>query len=208
MVTLRSEKGAPLTFAEVDGNFAGLDTRTRDGWADIVAELYTRESPQSVMVGQFRDGMYLYELPPNQDLEAFSNFHMPHTWKPGTMIYPHFHFSVNTGDAGVVRWAFEYTWARRHDSSGQTSFPASQTMYLNFTIPANSAYKHFVAEFPQGQGISGSGLEVDAMIMSRIYRQGTHEADTFPGNIYGITVDLHIEVDRASTPSRAPNFYI
>lgn len=203
-----ADKGSPLTPQEADDNISTLQTKTGDGWADIVTELFTRSSPQSVAVGQFLDGIYLYEFPPGDNHEAFANFHIPHAWKPGTMLYPHFHFSVKTNNSGVVRWGFEYTSARRHDTAtGQFVFPNTVTLYQEFVIDANSAYEHFVSEMPELGGVPGTGLEVDAMVLSRVFRDGLHGNDTFPDNIYGITVDLHIEVDRHATPQRAPDFY-
>lgn len=200
-------KGAPLTPVEADGNMDLLETRTGDGWADIVSELIIRDSAASPISTNYKGGIYLWQFPADDVREAFANFHIPHPWKPGTMIYPHMHFTTASNNNGVVRWGFEYTWARRHDSTGQLQFPAPQIIYVNFTIPPNSADTHFVCEAPQDGGIVGTGLEVDSMILMRVFRDGTHVDDTFPDAILGITADLHHEVDRHATPNRAPNFY-
>jgi len=205
-LTFRSVKGSGLTNEEIDGNTTHFNDRTKNGWADIVAELYTRGGNASPVTSQFKGGIYLYEFTPSDVLEVFSNFHIPHAWRTGTMLYPHFHFSCKTNDSGVVRLGFEYTGARRHDDSGTVVFPDTQTIYVEFEITANSAFAHFVAEAPENQGIPGTLLNVDAMVMTRIFRDATHVNDTFPESIYGITADLHIEVDKASTPFRAPDF--
>jgi hypothetical protein len=206
-IIYRSSKGVDLVPSEVDGNFSELDTRTAEGWADIVSEMYLRNGPSSPSVAQYKNGIYLYEFTATDTLEVFSNFHIPHGWKPGTMIYPHIHFTTSSNETGVVRWGFEYTWARRHESSSYTTFPATQTLTVDFTIPANSADKHFVCEVPDLAGIDGTNIEVDSMIMMRIYREAAHINDTFPDSVFGITTDVHIEVDRQATPNRAPNFY-
>lgn len=202
-----SGKGAPLTPTEADANLTEIQTKTGDGWADIVSEFYTRGGPASPGVSAVIGGIYLLEFSDTDVLEAFSNFHIPHSYKQNTMIYPHIHFLTSSNNAGTVRWGFEYTFARRHDSTGQTTFPSTSTIYIDFAIPANSAYKHFVAEAPEGQGISGTPIEVDGMIMTRIFRDPTHANDTFSGSVWAITADLHIEVDRHATINRAPNFY-
>ena len=206
LITLAG-KGAPLTPTEADANMNLLETRTGDGWADIVSEFFTRSGPASPGVSQFRGGIYLLEFSDTDTLEAFANFHIPHAYKPNTMIYPHVHFSVQSNNAGVVRWGFEYTFARRHDSTGLRVFPATSTIYIDFTVPANSAYTHFVAEAPQNAGIPGTDIEVDGMVLARVFREPTHPNDTFVGSVWAITSDLHIEVDRHATPNRAPNFY-
>lgn len=205
-ITYRSSKGTDLTPSEVDTNFSTLDGRTASGWADIVAELYTRGGPASPVPTVFRNGIYLYEFTPTDTLEVFSNFHMPHSWKVGSMVYPHIHFSVTSNNSGVVRWGFEYTMANRHEDTGNIVFGATSTITVDFTIDANSAYEHFVCEAPDLNGIVATNLNVDGMILMRIYREGAHVNDTFPDSVWGITADLHIEVDKASTPYRAPDF--
>lgn len=203
----RLVKGSPLTLAEGDANTDHFDLKTKDGWADIVSEFYTRGGPASPGVSQFIGGIYLLEFSDTDVLEAFCNVHIPHAYRPGSMMYPHIHFSVKSNEAGTVRWGVEWTFARRHDSTGLTAFPATQTIYIDFPIPANSANKHFVAEAAQGQGIPGTDIEVDGMVMCRVFRDPTHVNDTFVGSVWAITSDMHIEVDRAATPNRAPNFY-
>jgi len=207
LTTLADKAGAPLTPGEADANIQTLEVRTGDGWADIVSELIIRDTPSAPIGTVFKGAIPLWEFPTNDMREAFVNFHIPHSWKPGTMVYPHVHFATASNLSGVVRWAFEYTWARRHDSTGQRTFMAVQTIYVDFTITANSADEHFVCEAPQDGGIAGAGLEVDSMILMRVYRDGLHVNDTFPASVLGITADLHYEVDRYATPSRSPDFY-
>lgn len=206
-ITTRAGKGSALTHNELDGNFTDLDTRTGAGWADLVSELFYRDSPATPSASNYKGGIYLPEFVADSTLEGFANFHIPHSWKAGTMVYPHVHFVTTSNATGVVRWGFEYTLARRHDSTGQITFGTTQTINVDFTIPSNSADKHFVCEAPELGGIDGTNLEVDAMILMRIFREAAHVNDTFAASVWLITVDLHIEVDRASTPNRAPDFY-
>jgi hypothetical protein len=86
-------------------------------------------------------------------------------------------------------------------------FPATSTIYVDFAVPSNSAYKHFVAEPAEGLGIPGSNIEVDGMVMCRIFRDPAHANDTFVGSVWAITADVHHETDRQATPQRAPDFY-
>lgn len=205
-ITYRSVKGTDLTPSEVDGNFSDLATRTADGWMDIVAELYTRGGPSSPVPTVYKGGIYLYEFGPNDSLEVFSNFHIPHSYKLGTMVYPHIHFVTTSNATGVVRWVFEYTIAKRYESGSGNTFGNTASIAVDFTIPLNSADKHFVCEAPDLGGIPATNIDVDGMILMRIYREAAHVNDTFPDNVWGITADIHIEIDKASTPFRAPDF--
>lgn len=208
-----AEKGASLTPGEADQNIQTLEERTGDGWLDIVSEFYTRGGPASPGVSQFVGGIYLLEFSDSDVLEAFANFHIPHAYKRGTLIYPHVHFAVKGNGAGTVRWGVEWTFARRHDSNAHQRFNAPEILYIDFPVPANSGEYmgqlpiHFVAETPQGVGIPGDRIEIDGMIMCRVFRDPAHPNDTFEGSAWAITSDLHIEVDRHATPNRSPNFY-
>lgn len=196
-------KGAPLTPTEADANLSLLQTRTGDGWRDMISEINPRSGGTAPTLNLYRDGIYLYEFAADQMQEVFSNFHIDHDYKLNTMLYPHLHFVTTSNAAGVVRLGFEYTYAKGH---GQGTFPASTTLTLDFAVPANSAHVHFVAEIPEGQGIPGTDIDTDGVIMMRVFRDGAHPNDTFTGTIFGIMSDLHYQVDRYATINRAPNF--
>ena len=195
--------GRPLTPAEADANLNTLQTRTGDGWRDNIGSIDTRSGGNAPQRNLFRDGLYLYEFSADDMNEVFSNFHIDHDYKLGTMLYPHLHFATTSNAGGVLRLGFEYSFAQGH---GLGTFPATTTIYLNFTVPANSAFVHFVAEAPEGQGIPGTNVDTDGVILMRIFRDAAHVDDTFPATIFGILSDLHYEADRYATINRAPNF--
>ena len=109
-------------------------------------------------------------------------------------------------DFDTVRWGVEYTWARRHDSTGQIVFPESQTIYIETTISDNKQYTHMVNESADGAGIAGSTMEVDAIIMCRFFRDATHANDTFPDAVFLLSVDIHYQSLVKTTPLRVPPF--
>jgi hypothetical protein len=201
-------KGAPLTPTEADANLNVLQTRTGDGWFDNVSQLYLRDTESSADPAPFIGGISLRRFIPGEMREAFAEFHIPHIWRPGTMQYPHVHFTVLSSASGTVRWGFEWLFARTQRSDAFTRYPeTTQTIYLEQAIPANSERVHFVVEAAEGQGIPPESLEVDGMMLVRLFRDGAHANDTFAQDVFGITVDLHTETDRYSTPFRFPPFY-
>jgi hypothetical protein len=201
-----SGKGAPLTPTEADGNLSLLQTRTGDGWFDNVSQLFLRDTENSADPATFVGNIALRRFIPGEMREAFAEFHIPHTWKPGTDMFPHVHFTLLSSAAGTVRWGFEYIFAQTHRSAGVIRYPeTSQTIYIEQVVPAGSERIHFVAE--SEVGIPGEGLEVDGMMLVRLFRDGAHPNDTFAQDVFGITVDLHTEIDRYSTPFRFPPFY-
>lgn len=203
-ISLRSARNSPLSFTELDNNFKELDFRTKYGWFDLQSALYTRPGGNSPGYAQFQDRIYRPELQKGLEQELYADFHINHDYSPGTMIYPHLHFTTNSNNSGSVKINFQYTWARRHESDGQTTFTSSITKSSIINIQANHAKTHFVTELAEGDGIDGTGLEADVVIMMCVWRDAV---DTFPDSILAIQADCHYEKDRSATPNRAPNFY-
>jgi hypothetical protein len=201
-------KGAPLTPTEADANLNVLQTRTGDGWFDNESKLYTRDGPNSADFQPFIGSIPGLRFIPNEMREGFVDYHVKHEWKPGTMMYPHVHFGVQAQDTGTIRWGFEYTWANRKGSvKGYTKFQTPQIIYLEYTLTAADDYEHIVVEAPEGQGLDGTNMEVDAMILCRLFRDAEHVNDTFAHEAFAMNVDLHTETDRYATPLRVTPFY-
>lgn len=204
-ILTRAEKGAKLTHAELDGNLNELDTRTKQGWNDLVTEVTIR-SGSAPVIAQFRDGIYLYSFDAGTPQECFAAFHFRHDYIAGTMVYPHVHWTTNTTNTGTVRWGVEYTLARRHDSTGLRAFGATNTIYIEHNIATPSQYTHFVNESPDSFGIPGTDLEEDSILLCRFFRDASDGNDTFPDAVFLITVDVHYQCNTLCTPSRFPPF--
>ena len=152
----------------------------------------------------FRDGLYAYAFDDNKSEEIFVSIHISHTWKPGTNLYPHIHWSPGSSTASgtTVRWCIEYSIAKGY---GAGVFPSTTTIALESTTDG-TAYNHYIVEATDGQAFDG--VEVDSILMMRIYRDGTHANDTFSGDAFGLFVDVHFQEDRMiGTPYRNPDFY-
>jgi hypothetical protein len=207
-LTTASGKGAPLTPAEADGNFFELDRRTGVGWFDNESKLYLRNSEFSADFQPFIGRIPGMRFVATEMREGFVDYHVRHEWKPGTMMYPHVHFGVQAQASGTVRWGFEYIWARRNGSTiGNAKFSEPVTIYLEQALTATDDLTHIVVEAPEGQGIPGDSIEVDAMILCRLFRDAEHPNDTFAHDVFAFNVDLHTETDRMATPLRVSPFY-
>lgn len=215
-ITLRNSKGTSLTYDELDGNFIDLDSRINRGWNDLVAQVIVNSgSPNAPTINNFRNGLYYFGFAPSATNECFVAFHINHDYDPNGgdagyegMVYPHIHWSTNTTNTGVVRFGVEYTSARRDDSTGTTTFGATSTLYIEGTVGAGDQYRHQVNESPTGSGIPNGGiLETDALILCRFFRDGSHPNDTFPDDVFLLTVDVHYPAFQAQTPNRTPPFF-
>lgn len=175
------------------------------GWNDNVKELYATGPNQPALNVSFGP-FYHYEFSASTMNEVFANFHIIHDFALGTAISPHFHMMTNSVNAGTVRIGFEWSTARRWDDTGTTVFTPTQTCYVDCVIPSNSNGKHIVAQ--AADGIPGTtDINVDSMLIMRIFRDAAHPNDTFPDPIFGLTVDLHYQQARLFTPNRDPDFF-
>jgi hypothetical protein len=202
----RAAKGSALTYTEFDANIDALEVRTGQGWNDLVQDVTVRTGSNAPSPTIFIGGISAYEFSPTTMNECFVNFHMRHDYIAGTMVYPHVHWSHNTDAAGVVRWGFEYTLARRNDSTGVVTFASPSTLYIEHTVSLGESYQHHVNEAADGLGIDGTNLQEDALIICRVFRDATHINDTYPDPIHLLTVDIHYECNTLSTPLRVPPF--
>jgi hypothetical protein len=173
------------------------------GWNDLISDISIRgvganDPTPSLFRGFYRS----YEFSASTMNECFISFHIHHDYKPGSPIYIHIHYSPNTtASSGVVRWGFEYTIAKGHQ---QSQFGATSTLYVNQTV--DTQYRHYIAEIAD-PGISSSELEVDSLVLCRIFRDAANAADTYTGTVHVFFCDVHYQANRLYTKNRAPNFY-
>jgi hypothetical protein len=206
-LTYRLVKGNELTYDELDNNFVELNYRTQRGWNDLVQEVAIKAGVDSPTLSNFRDGIVAYQFDPDLVQSCFANFHFKHDYIPGTMVYPHVHWSTNTASTGVVRWGVEYTLARRWESTGNRTFGPTQIIYIDANVATPSQYMHMVNEMVDGAGVDGTDLETDAVMLCRFFRDAAHPNDTYPDPVFLLTVDIHYEASHMVTPTRFPPFY-
>ena len=214
-ITYRETKGSPLTYGELDTNFADLNYRTKEGWNDIVREVTVRSGINAPSLSTWINGFPAYEFSATTMNECFVNFHLIHDYNvdggdvgyPG-MVYPHTHWSPNTSSTGTVRWGVEYMMARRADAAGAAAFTTPATIYFEQTITGGGKNGwHIVTEAATGDGVpSDDVLQVDSIISCRYFRDAAHINDTFPDAVYLLAVDIHYPCLQSQTPSRSPPF--
>ena len=175
------------------------------GWADITSDVVVKGSGAADPTwAVFRSGIYAYEFSATVMKEAWLFFHPNHDHDPGTDLYLHAHFSPNNTGTGVVRFGFEYMSGKGHGQGAESVFPTSTTVYAEFTIASSRKYEHLIAETA---AITGTQIEVDSLMLVRVFRDAAHINDTFSGTVHIFTADIHHQVNRFATKNRSPNFY-
>lgn len=121
---------------------------------------------------------------------------LPHTWKTGTDVHPHIHWSPgNSTNTGTVVWGFEYTII-----SELGNFPEADTLFVS-DAGDGVAYKHQIAVFTaiDMSGIGGTS----PMFICRLLRDGDESesglTDSFNNDAFFLEFDFHFQKDGAGS---------
>ena len=117
---------------------------------------------------------------------------MPHSWKEGSTIYPHIHWSPTTTNGGNVKWNIEYSWTNIN-----STFPTNSTDFVT-QAASTTAWTHQMANF---NSISGTGKTISSVLMIRLYRDPTDGDDTYGDDAAFIDFDVHYEINTIGSRS-------
>jgi hypothetical protein len=220
-----------LIVQKTSGYGIKVDTTTPTfGWRDMLGAINTRPTagggasanPDYVA---YRGGIYAYRFgtiaPDNHLHEAFIEFHIPHDYVPGSDLYIHTHWSQTTVDTGgtagvpgVAKWYFEISYADGHGTPGGAADPFIAPITVSVTQQGSTTqYGHMIAEvqFTNNGGTGGlidsNTIQVDGLVLVRVYRDPGDAADTLNQNTFVHFVDIHYQSTNVATKNKAPNFY-
>jgi len=175
---------------------------TFTNWDDMRIPVYSTKVGGSKEPGwgQLKDdgsgsqGVFTYLFDDSTEEELYFAVQMPHSWKFGTDISPHVHWTptVNGGAGEVVSWGMEYTLSDIGGVYGNTSI-----IYTYETIPGGDlvADTHYLSEFPH---IDMSGIDsVSAMLICRVFRDATGAGgtDDYGDDAALFEIDFHYQID-------------
>jgi hypothetical protein len=140
-------------------------------------------------------GPQIWYFRDNGTMEAMSfTVQLPHSWKEGTTIYPHLHWTPKASESGNVEWNFEYTWAN-YDAVTTQVFPAISTSTVVATGPF-TANSHLISALtPANAGLDASGKKISSILICRLWRNSSNSNDTYNDYAGLLFVDFHIQVD-------------
>ena len=178
-------------------------------WEDQIGEIEVRGSgANNPTWAVYRGNIRQYQFSNVIMNEVWANFHITHRWARND-IYLHAHWSQNVADAGVAaKWSFEVTYAKGHNTAAFVA-PISTSVTQN---SSSTQYQHLIAEVqltadsPSASQIDNQDLDVDALLLVRVFRDPTDPADTLTQAPFLHYVDLHFQCDRQGTKNKAPDF--
>jgi hypothetical protein len=169
-------------------------------WDDMMVypDATTRGSSKAPSWTKFKDngsgsqGVFLLWFDPGEEQEVYFTMQIPHSYKVGTTLYPHVHWttaSVTPSGTNVV-WALEYTVVAIGGN-----FPNTSTLTANSVISATTPSgvgQHLITALGT---ISGTGLGISTILVCRFYRKAADAADTFASSTGLLGIDFHYEKD-------------
>jgi len=171
------------------------------GWNDLVGDISVRGVGLNDPVwAAFNGGLNAFSFSATAMTECWVMLHPNHDFKPGSPIYLHTHWLVTGTNAGVVRWGFEYSFANGYNVA---AFPAPTTVYVE-QAATGVALTHMIAETGP---LTMTGIDTDAIITYRVFRDGAHANDTQTSAAFLLTSDAHHQTDHIYTPNRNAPFY-
>lgn len=191
------------------------------GWRDILGPIEIKTAGVTDPVWAVYQGtIYAYTFD-TATAEAFFTFHIPHDYVPGTDLYIHMHWSqivVDTGGPagvpGTVEWNFDISYADGHGTAGGTADGFSAPITVTVTQQASTTqYGHMIAEGQISAAAGAGGLlnsdtiQVDGLLLVRVYRVKANAADTLDQAPFGHTCDIHYQSTNIGTKQKAPDFY-
>ena len=185
------------------------------GWRDITAALHARATGAAApgFVAYNSTTIFQYQYSNGATQEMWIEFHMLHDYVPGSDVFIHAHWSqveIDTGGpAGVpgdCKWSFDALYSKGHQ---QQAFPAAVTTVSATQTASGTVRQHMIAEvqLSSSGAIGVNALEVDGIILVRVWRNPADAADTLNKAPFLHFVDLHYQSTNMATKNKAPNFY-
>lgn len=129
-------------------------------------------------------GVFAFSFDAASEEELLFSAQIPHGYIEGTDLLAHVHWAPSSTNTGNVVWGLEYTIQNVNGTFGNTTL-------IEATVAAEgTADKHQADSIGT---ISGTSLNVSAVLVGRLYRKAADAADTFTGEARALSLDFHIQ---------------
>ena len=165
-----------------------LSANSNDGAGVPVASEPTQEDGL-ILPGS--KGIFAYKFEPGVDQELFFNTQLPHRWKVGTDLKPHYHAIFQGAATGDIKIGLEFITL----APGQEVPATTTTITKTSTLGATGRDRHAIVAFNDDITINTTTGNVSTMMMGRFYRMGSDAADTYLDDVILLEFDMHFIVD-------------
>lgn len=160
--------------------------------------------------------VYIYKFATGEQL--FFTTQLSHTWRLGTSIHPHVHWTTDDSTAAssgkVVLWTIDYTIAdpdlQAAGAAPAVSLFAAPTTAITatYTFPdANERqYAHFLTEASSEIAMT-TWTVPSVVIMGRLSRTAVGGGNDYAGDVFLVEFDFHFQVDGLGSDSELTKDY-
>lgn len=194
------------------------------GWADLLGPVRDKSPATAPTFSTYVGTISDYKFPTTAGVkELFFDFHIPHDYLPGSDLYLHVHWSQiavdSGGPAGVpgnAKWYWDVVYAKGYGTAGGAARGAFSTVITTSIVQQASTtqYGHMIAEVqlsaasPSASQLDSDDIEVDGLIMARLYRDAADASDTLDQSPFVHYSDIHYQtVGVKGTKGRNVPFY-
>jgi hypothetical protein len=162
-------------------------------WDDLRVSLDKGSSSASLEYVWGSAGPQIWYFRNNDGLEAMSFVvQIPHSWKEGTIIYPHIHWLPKASESGNVEWNLDYSW-QNYDSTTPLVFSTYSTSTVTVAGPF-TANTHRITSLASG-GLDGADKKISSILICKIWRNSIRTADTYADDAGLLSLDFHYQID-------------
>ena len=138
-------------------------------------------------------GVFLWLFSATSEQELYFTVQIPHSYKLGSTLYPHVHWTTATGTpSGTnVVWGLEYTAVSVGGSFSNTTLLTNNTVVSEVGTPTGTG-QHLITSLGT---ISGTNLGLSSIIICRLFRATADASDTFANETGLLSIDFHYEKD-------------
>lgn len=149
--------------------------------------------------------------------EIFLEYHIPHNYLPNSDMFIHVHWSQIVIDSGglagipgTAKWSFDVSYSKGHQ---QEAFRSPISLFVT-QQGSSTQFMHNIGEIqlsaasPTASQLDSNDIEVDGVILIRMWRDPTDLANTLNQFPYVHFVDIHYQSTGIGTRNKAPNFYV
>jgi hypothetical protein len=140
----------------------------------------------------YRSGL-VYEFPDGVDRACYFVIQLPHTYKEGTDIVFHIHWTIDTtgGGAGAenVEWDYSYS-ASSPGQSPEEQWPAATTGTTTVDVQNDNQHDHLIDNIVT---ITGTNFKISEVLIMSLTRTGS--TDSYTGHALLVSADVHHEID-------------
>lgn len=117
---------------------------------------------------------------------------LPHSWKLGTPLVPHVHWTKTSDAAGDVVWRLQYKWFGINAVGDAEWTTLTASTPVESTPDTDEADKHLITAFDE---IPTAGKKISDMLILNLARLGDDVADTYNADAQLLEFDIHYVLD-------------